>query len=74
MKLITAISEFLFGRRYYVNIINVRGTDICEMSSFIHTTRQAAERHRAQIESTASFSWIETVTFRSHKDYTSKQA
>lgn len=64
-----SIIAHIFGHKYYVNIINTRGTSKCEASSFIHRSRQEAERHRLEIESTRSFLYVETVTFRSHKDY-----
>lgn len=64
-----AIIAYLFGHKYYVNIINTRGTDKCEASSFIHRTKAEADEHRKQIESTASFLYVETVSFRSHKEY-----
>lgn len=63
------ILEHLFGHKYYVNIINTRGTFKYEASSFIHRTRQAAEDHRKRIESTASFTFVETVSFRSRHEY-----
>lgn len=69
MKLLEAILEFVMGHKYYVNIINTRGTIKCEMASFIHRTRAEAEAHRVQIESTASYIWVETVSFRSRKEY-----
>ena len=64
-----AIIAHIFGHKYYVNIINTRGTDRCEATSFIHRSKEAAEKHRREIESTRSFLYIETVTFRSHKTY-----
>lgn len=64
-----AIIAFIFGHKYYVNIINTRGTDKCETTSFIHHSREEAEEHKKQIESTSSFLYIETVSFRSRKEY-----
>lgn len=64
-----AIIAHIFGHKYYVNIINTRGTDSCEVSSFIHRSQEEAEKHRRDIESTRSFLFVETVSFRSHKDY-----
>lgn len=64
-----AIIAHLFGHKYYVNIIGRKGTDIYEVTSFIHSTKEDAEAHRRQIESTASFLYIETVSFRSRKKY-----
>ncbi len=68
-----SIIDFLFGHKYYVNIINLRGTNNLEMTSFIHYSREDAERHRDDINATSSFLWIETVSFRSRKDYRAKK-
>lgn len=64
-----AIVAFVLGHKYYVNIINTRGTEKCETTSFIHHSKAEAEEHKRQIESTASFLWVETVSFRSRKEY-----
>lgn len=49
---LTEIIAFLLGRKYYANII---------------ATREAAEKHRMEIETTMSFRFVETVSFRSRK-------
>ena len=64
-----AIIAHIFGHKYYVNIVNTKGTDRCETTSYIHPTREAAEQHKREIDATASFQWIETVSFRSRKIY-----
>ncbi len=64
-----AIIAYILGHKYYVNIINTKGTEKCETTSFIHHSKAEAEAHRKQIESTASFLFVETVSFRSHKMY-----
>lgn len=66
---LSSIIDFLFGAKYYANIIVTRGTTRHEMSSFIFRSRANAERHKAQIASTASYQWVETVSFRSRNDY-----
>ena len=60
-----AIIAHLIGHKYWVNIINTKGTERCETTSYIHPTREAAEKHKQEIEATTSFQWVETVTFRS---------
>lgn len=67
--ILSSIIDFLLGKKYYVNIIATRGTSKVEMSSFIFNSRDNAERHKTQIASTASFQWVETVSFRSRNDY-----
>jgi len=64
-----AIVAFFLGHKYYVNIINTRGTGICETTNRIHHSKEEAEEHKRQIDSTESFLFIETVSFRSRKLY-----
>lgn len=64
-----AIIAHIFGHKYYANIVNRVGTPTTEVSSFIHHSRAEAEAHRREIESTRSFLWIETISFRSRKNY-----
>lgn len=64
-----SIIAHIFGHKYYVNVVNTRGTDKCETTSFIHRSRDAAEHHRREIETTRTFLFVETVSFRSRKEY-----
>ena len=68
-SVLQAIIAFVFGHKYYANIVNTRGTDKCELTSFIYRTKEEAEKHRRQVESTMSFAYVETVSFRSRKEY-----
>lgn len=61
------IIAFLFGRKYYANIIVTKGIARQEICSFIFPTREDAIRHRKEIESTLSFRFVETISFRSRK-------
>lgn len=61
------IIAFLFGRKYYANIIATKGVIKQEICSFIFTSKEAANRHRDEIESTLSFLFVETISFRSRK-------
>lgn len=70
---INEIMAFLFGRRYYANVIRTKGTTKEEICSFIFTTRQQAEAHRQEIESTLSFVYVCTITFRSRKVHVEEQ-
>lgn len=69
--ILKAIAEFLLGRKYYANIINTKGTDRCEISSIIFTSKEDAMRHRIRLSSTYSYQWVETISFRSRLDYDS---
>ena len=69
-NLLRKISHFLFGRVYYAVIIGETGSgDRYDIASQIHPTRASAEAHRRRIEATRSFIYIETVRFRSRKNY-----
>ena len=61
------IIAFLFGRKYYANIIAAKGVAKQEICSYIFSSREAADKHRMEIETTLSFSFVETVSFRSRK-------
>ncbi len=63
------IIAFIFGRKYYANIINTRGTSKCEICSFIFHTKEEAAKHRETIKGTMSYEYIETVSFRSRREY-----
>ncbi len=67
--ILTAIVEFLLGKKYYANIINNIGIGKCEMSSFIFDNIKDAERHRQEIMETRSYWWVETISFRSRFTY-----
>lgn len=64
------IIAFLFGRKYYANIVGTKGTDKIEICSYIFSTKEDAGKHRETLMTTMSFRYIETVSFRSRKDYT----
>ena len=67
---LTEIIAHILGRKYWANIIHTRGTGKCEISSFIFTSKDAALRHRQDLEETMSYKFVETVAFRSRHDYT----
>ena len=66
------ILTFLFGHKYYVNIVNTKGTNTIETSSYIHRSLISAKKHKRQIDNTRLYRYVETVSFRSRKHY--KQA
>ena len=63
------IIAFLFGRKYYANIVGTKGTDKMEICSYIFRTKKEADRHREALMATLSFCYIETISFRSRKEY-----
>lgn len=66
---LTEIAAFILGRKYYANIIHTRGTNRCEISSFIFRSRAQADSHRRALDTNMSYSYVETVSFRSRRDY-----
>lgn len=66
---INEIMAFIFGRKYYANIVGTRGTDKKEICSFIFRTKEQARKHREELMTTLTFSFIETISFRSRNEY-----
>jgi len=69
MDLLNKILTHILGYKYYANIINTRGTSKCEISCFIFHTKEEALKHKLTLNTTRSFMFIETVSFRSRKKY-----
>ena len=63
------VIAFLFGRKYYANIVAIKGTDKTEICSYIFTSKEDADKHRDGLQTTLSFVFIETISFRSRKEY-----
>lgn len=63
------IIAFLLGRKYYANIVGTRGTDKIDICSFIFKTKEEANKHREGLLTNRSFVFIETISFRSRKEY-----
>lgn len=63
------VIAFLFGRKYYANIVATKGTDKTEICSYIFTSKEEADQHRDGLETTRSFVFMETISFRSRKEY-----
>lgn len=69
VRVFNEIMDFLFGRRYWANIVRTNGTAEADLCSFIFRSRKEADRHREQIDTTLSYTWVETICFRSRKEY-----
>ena len=69
MNLLNRILNHIFGRKYYANIINTRGTSICEISCVIFLDREEADEHRHSLDTNLSFMHVETISFRSRNEY-----
>lgn len=69
MRLIEEIVAHLFGRKYYANIINMRGTLRAELCCYVFASKAEAEEHRLSLDGNMSYKWLETVSFRSKQNY-----
>ncbi len=69
MTALTKILEFLFGRKYYANIINTRGTNKFEVSCYIYSSEEEADNYRKDLETNMSYMFVERISFRSRMDY-----
>lgn len=63
------VIALLLGRKYYANIVATKGTDKTEICSYIFTSKEDANKHRDALQTTLSFIFIETISFRSRKEY-----
>ena len=68
--ILNEIVAFIFGRKYYANIVNTVGTKRCEICSYIFLDKLSAQQHVKDLESTITYRYLETVSFRSRRDYT----
>ena len=68
-SVIELIGECLLGKRYYACVVNTRGTSKCEMACYIFDDREAVERYKRGLMDNLSYQWVETITFRSRKEY-----
>ena len=68
-SVLQAIVSFIFGHKYYANIVNTIGTDRFELASFIFLSKEDAIRHRRSLDTTRSYQFVETISFRSRIAY-----
>lgn len=69
MTVLEKIISHIFGYKYYANIINPVGTFNYEISCFIFRTKKEADEHRESINRMRSFNFIQTISFRSRREY-----
>lgn len=63
------IMAFLFGRKYYANIVRTNGTTREELCSYIFPTKEQAEKHKRDLQHNMSYKYVETIHFRSRNVY-----
>jgi len=59
-----SLLDYLFGPRYWANIVRTRGTDRVEICSYIFRTRADARAHQTTLESLRSYDYLATISFR----------
>lgn len=62
------ILAFLFGRKYYANVIATNGIAKIEICSYIFATQEEAKKHQRELDTNLSYSYVTTVSFRSRKN------
>lgn len=68
-NIVKFIVDLILGEKYYANIVLTKGTVKTEICSFIFKTKEEAKKHKKDLETTLSFQYYETISFRSHKQY-----
>lgn len=68
--ILEAIVALILGHKYYANISYRRGVaDDQFINSKIFRTKEEADAHRMDLDTNASFAYVETVSFRSRNEY-----
>ncbi len=70
MKVLNAVLDYLFGHKYYANIVNTQGTSKCDICSYIFLSKEQALKHKAEIDNMVTFKFVTTISFRSKYDFT----
>lgn len=68
-SLLRLITEFILGRKYWANVTYTRGVDEAGLSYHIFSSRQQAREHARSLSTNRSYGFVETVSFRSRKQY-----
>ena len=64
---------FKTKKTYYINIVNTKGTNFCQATSHIFKTKQEAEKHKEELIFNASFQFIETIKFKTKRNYDNEE-
>jgi hypothetical protein len=68
-SILSNVIDHIFGRKYYLNVVNVLGTAECEVCCYIFTTKQEADEHRRDLRDNRTLKFVETISFRSRLSY-----
>ena len=69
LERINDIIEVILGKKYYVCVLNQVGTPKYHVNSVMFRTKEEVKAYRDGLMNNRSYQYIETVSFRSHKDY-----
>ncbi len=69
LSIIQKVVAFIFGYKYYANIVNRKGTADLELCCYIFTSKADAMKHQQDLNFNRSFDYMETVSFRSRTVY-----
>lgn len=62
------IIAFIFGRKYYVVLVNRRGTFNTSISEYIFCEKEDVELYKDVLQNNRSFAYVDTISFRSRED------
>ncbi len=61
------IIDTLLGRKYYAVVVGTRGKEMYFLTSDIFRSRAEADQRRDELRCNASYYYVETHSFRSHR-------
>lgn len=64
-----SIFRRIFGRKFYLAVVNQTGTNICFVNSTPFCSRRELSDYIDSLDGNGSFSFVESVTFRSRLPY-----
>ena len=67
MRVLNAVLDYLFGPKYYANVVNVQGTAKCEICSYVFSSKEQALKHKNELSDSITFKFVDTISFRSKK-------
>lgn len=69
ISIIQKVIAHILGNKYWLCIVNRRGTDRVDISGYIFRTREEAEEYKMSLEGNASFRFVEMHSFRSRSKF-----
>lgn len=69
MSILSLIVSFLLGHKYYACVLNMSGTNKCEISCFIFKSKREVENYRMQMYNNRSYRIVKVISFRSRQEF-----